>query len=406
MTTPRELREKRANVWAQMQETRAAVDKDGWTAELRASWDRAEAALATLTDDIKRTETAEQIDKRFGEIDEQTRHVDAAGRETRSAHDEYADVFAKYVRSGRTGLDDNERQLLQANFRAQSSGTSNTGGYSVPQGFWAKVTETLKFYGGVEAAGATVINTDAGNSLPWPTVDDTSNVGAILSENTQVSGQDITFGQKSLGAFMYTSKLILASIQFLQDTGIDAESFIARQAGTRLGRIWNTHCTTGTATTQPQGCIVGATVGGTAAATGTVAYDDLVSLIHSVDVAYRTAGQCHFMMHDGIVSHIRKLKDTTGLPIWQPSVQVGTPDALLGYPVVINNDMQSTVATATKTVGFGNLGAAYVIRRVNGGQLLRLEERYADYLQVGFFAFGRLDAVTQDAGAFKTLLQP
>ena len=67
--------------------------------------------------------------------------------------------------------------------------------------------------------------------------------------------------------------------------------------------------------------------------------------------------------------------------------------------------MASTLATGNKTVAFGNMQAGYVARFVSGGQLLRLSERYADYLQVGFLGFDRMDGLTQDASALKVLQQ-
>jgi len=116
------------------------------------------------------------------------------------------------------------------------------------------------------------------------------------------------------------------------------------------------------------------------------------------------------MLHDLVLAYVRKIRDDSGgsglgRPIWEPSVQVGVPDSLLGYRVVVNNHMASTVATTNKTIAFGNFRAGYVVRNINGGQLMRLEERYADYLQVGFFAFGRMDALVQDTSAIKLLVQ-
>lgn len=412
----KKLREERASVWAQMQETRAAVDADGWTDELRAKYDAQEADMQRLSADIEREEKGEALSKRFDEIDEQTRHVDENGTETRDAQHRYDDAFRTWLAHGNDGLDMEQRQLLVRNVRpdlfpggsargAQSSGTPSTGGYTVPEGFWNKVTETLKYYGGIQQAGAEVIRTDSGNDLPWPTNDDTASVGAILGENVQLTTEDeLDFGVKQLGAYMYTSKWIKASMQFLQDTALDAESFIARKAGTRLGRIWNTHFTTGTATTQPQGLIVGATAGGTCAASGTIAYEDLIDLQHSVDVAYRMLPGCGWMMNDLVLATVRKIKDDDGRPLWQPSVIPGTPDTLLGFPVYVNNDMSSTVASTDKLIGFGNANAAYVIRYVNGAGLIRTDQRFIDYLQIGFLAYARADGLVQDASAFKTLV--
>ncbi len=418
MTTLQELREKRANVWSQAQEfnTRAAAGA-GMSAEDEASWKRALDEVDELGDQIATRERQEQLDKRFGEIDDQTNLIDTRGG-GKADVDEYRNTFVQFVRHGATSLTAEQRQLLAQNLQAQDSRAQSTtgsaGGYTIPQGFWAKVTETMKYYGGVLEAGAEVIDTDSGNTIPWPICDDTSNVGAILSENTQVTGQDITFGQGDLGAYMYTSKLILVPYQLLQDTGIDIEGFIARKVGERLGRIYNTHQTTGlgSGSTQPKGFVTGATTGKTTASATAITYNEIVDLIHSVDVAYRRgpATDVSFQMHDLILAYVRKLRDDSGgaglgRPLWEPSVQVGQPDSLLGYRVVVNNDMASTVATTNKTMAFGNMRAAFVVRNVNGGELKRLEERYADYLQVGFFGFGRMDSETQDASAVKLLVQ-
>ena len=73
---------------------------------------------------------------------------------------------------------------------------------------------------------------------------------------------------------------------------------------------------------------------------------------------------------------------------------------LSGYPVVINNDM-ATLAQGSKSALFGDIRQAYVVRIVKGLQVLRLTERYADYLQVGFLAFERADGTMQDANAVK-----
>lgn len=415
MPTLIELREKRANVWSQAQafnERHKAGEE--MSAEDETAWSRALAEVDELGDKIENREKTEVLDKRFAAIDEQTDIVGPDGeRGDKSADAKYRGAFEKFCRFGLQDLDVEERQLLQANFqsesRAQGTATGGAGGYTVPEGFWAKVTETQKYFGGV-IGFAEDLGTDSGNDIPWPTNDDTGNKGAILGENTQITEQDVTFGQKTLGAYTYTSKLIRVALQLLQDTGLDLEAFLARRAGERLGRIHNEHLTTGTGTSQPQGFITGATVGKTTASATAITYDEIVDLVHSVDAAYRASGRCRFELHDLVLAYVRKLRDDSGgagvgRPLWEPSVQVGVPDSLLGFAVTVNNDMASTVATTNKTMAFGDLQAAYVARRVNGGQMMRLAERYADYLQVGFFAFQRLDGLVQDASAVKVLQQ-
>jgi len=402
----RKLLEERANVWSGMTEIMArAKDHDALSAEDRSAYDAAEVRLDELTSEIEREERHIENERRLGDLGSGA-GPDAPESRGGDITDEqrYERAFSAWMRRGNEGVLPEDRAIFQAGFdaelRAQSSGTAATGGYTVPQGFWNKVTETMKAYGGLLAV-ANVITTDTGNTLPWPTMDDTANIGAILAENTQISGQDIAFGQNSLGAFTYTSKLILASLQFLQDTAIDAEGFIGRQVGIRIGRAVAAHLASGTGTGQPQG-VTNFTTGktGLAGQTTSIILDDLIDLEHSVDPAYRQSGNCRWAMADGSVKVIRKLKDTQGRPLWEPSLQRGAASTLNGYEVVVDNGMPAMAANA-KSVAFGDFGSGLVVRQVTGGQLLRLTERYADYLQVGFFGFLRLDARIDDAAAVR-----
>lgn len=408
MPTALQLREQRQVAWTQAKEfnDRHAAGDD-MSAEDNGAWERALNDVDRLTVEVDNIERTGTLDSRFAEIDTQTR--DSIGGATADEKDgKYRSAFEKYLRHGLDRCDAEERALVMAAFspdvRAQSEGTTTAGGFTVPQGFWAKVTETMKYYGGMLDA-AYVLDTDNGITLPWATNDDTGNSGALLAENAQVTGQDLVFGQKSLSAYMYTSKLILVSLQLLQDTGIDLEAFLAKKIGQRLGRIFNTHLTTGTGGgTQPQGFVAGASTGATGATVSTITFDNIIDLLHSVDVAYRTGAR--FMMHDLVLAVVRKLKDSQGRYLWEPSAQTGIPSTIEGYPYTVNNDMASTVATGNKTMAFGNFEEGYVARRVAGGQMMRLAERYADFLQVGFFGFARLDGLLQDASAIKLLVQP
>jgi len=412
MSSMTELLDRRGHAWGQMTDIldTAEAEKRELTAEERQTYDKAEAAVSADTTEIDRLKRHADLSKSFDRIDE---HEDrsAGGGNGPEARDQsmYDAAFWSYVRRGREGLEPEERALLATGFtqptkeqRAQGTPTT-AGGYTIPQGFRAKIVETLKFFSAMREL-AEVVTTDTGNTLPWPTVNDTANVGAILAENTQMTQLDVTFGQAQLGAYMYTSKLILVSWQLLQDSFFDLESFLGRIIGTRLGRIQNTHFTTGTGTAQPLGVQTNAVVGktGLAGQTLTVIYDDLIDLIHSIDPAYRNqaGGRAKFMLNDLTLAAIRKIKDTQGHPLWVPAVTAGVGDTLLGYGIVPNNDMPTMAANA-KSILFGDFMTAYVIRDVLGLQVIRLDERYADFLQSGFFGFMRSDATLQDNAAVK-----
>ena len=278
--------------------------------------------------------------------------------------------------------------------------TTTTGGYTVADSPMAAIERALLAFGGMRQV-ATVIRTETGGPLPFPTSNDTSNKGAILAENTTVTELDITFGQLVLDAYKYSSKSVLASVEFLQDTSINAGEFIGTALGERIGRIQNDHFTTGTGSSQPNGIVTAAASSSvTFASATTVTYDNIVDLIHSVDPAYRMNGK--FMLHDGALKMLKKVKvlqysgDTTGVPLWQPSLVIGQPDLIHGYPYVINQSM-TTPATTVKSILFGDF-SKYIIRDVREVTLLRLDERYADAHQVGFLAFARSDGDLKDAG--------
>lgn len=418
MATTQELLDERAGIWAQAQEFKARSDKgEDMSAEDEAAWDRALVDVDELTAKIKTRETDARIAADFAAVDDKAREegVAAAAPVTGQTSDaeRYRATFKQWAKTGIEGLGPDEKALMQANFgsiKDAQSTTTTAGGYTVPEGFWRKVTEVMKYYGGA-ADGADIITTDSGAPLPWPTNDDTATVGYQLGENTQATSEgDLVFGQKSLGAWTFVSGPILLSFQLAQDTGIDIEAFIAKQMGQRLGRIENTKQTTGVGTTTPQGYVTGATTGKTTSTATAILYNEIIDLIHSVDAAYRATGRCRFKLHDLILAYVRKLRDDSGgaglgRPLWEPSVQAGVPDLLLGYPYSVNNDMASAVTTGLKTMAFGDFQSAFAIRRVAGAQMMRLTERYADSLQIGFIGYERMDSIVQDASAVKLLVQ-
>lgn len=409
------LMEERARVWDSMtalREKATAEKRDEFTAEERETWDKSEARLSELTGDIEREQRAEEFAKTLAPKLEKAADELAAGQRGEDKPAEYREVFEKWARFGSGEMTNDEKRALRDGFvaasgetRALGIGTGAAGGYAVPQGFRDVLIETLKYYNAVRQV-ATVITTDNGATLPWPTNNDTANVGAILAENSQITQQDVALGQEQLSAYMYTSKLVLVSLQLLQDSAINVESFLARKLGQRIGRIQNQHFTTGTGTGQPLGLITGGTSVSTAATGSTTAikYADLVNTIFKVDPAYRNGGNVKWMWSDTALASIRNLVDSQNRPLWEPSVQAGTPDMLLGKPVIINNDLAVPAANA-KTGAFGDFEAGYVIRDVTGVQTVRLDERYADFLQVGWFAYCRTDATVQDTAAFTVFQQ-
>ena len=282
--------------------------------------------------------------------------------------------------------------------------TGASGGFTVAQDFSGILERQLLAFGGPRSV-CRVLTTATGASLPWPTVNDTGNVGALLAENTTIGASvDPTFAAVTFGAYKYSSTPVLASAEILQDSAFDIGSLLAELLGERLGRIEGAHTTTGTGSGQPNGIVTASAAGVTAAGAAAIVFDDIMGLIHSVDPWYRTGPNVGLMMHDQVLLAVRKLKDTTNQPLWQPSQQLGMPDRLLGFPVTINQHMSSTIATTLKTMLFGDF-SKYVIRDAGSIRFYRLDERYRDLDQTGFIAFKRMDANTIQSAAIKRLTQ-
>jgi HK97 family phage major capsid protein len=416
MPNTQELRETRANRWEQMKalNERAATEKRDLSVEEQKAWDELDNELDTLADKIERQEKFENRERDFSSVDrtelrggkpDDDERAEAAAKDP-TASPKYKSAFAEWMKFGASGLDPEDARVLRNGFvdpkdvkNAAGVGTGGAGGYTVPAEFRNAIIERQKMVSSVRRVSET-ITTTSGANLPWPTADDTGNIGAILAENTAVTEQDVTFGTASLDAYMYTSKLIRVSLQLLQDTGFDIEAWLRKTMATRIARIQNQHFTTGTGTAQPDGLVTGATVGktGLTGQTTTIIYDDLVDIIDSLDPAYLDGNE-QWMFAQSVRKTIRKIKDSQNRPLWEPSLQVGTPDTLLGYGIVLNNDMPTPAANA-KSVLFGDFGEAYVVRDVKDFFLVRFAERYMDFLQVGFAGFQRTDGTVQNQYAY------
>lgn len=433
MSTTLALRQKRAKVITDAGAilSKAHAEKRAPTAEERRQWDRLHAEAGTLKGLIEEQESAEragrQADEERAIAEREGRQTTPKGgdgtdhgtaRERRMAFRAWAlqeaapEKVSEEARNAakKSGLDLRQKQLTlyrpeqerayrtAREVRALSVGTTTAGGFGVADYPMRPLEEARLEYGAMYSV-ATVIRTETGADMPFPMVNDTAQKGAILAENTQVAEQDIAFTQMVLQAFKYSSKLVRVSVELMQDASFDVGSFVGRALGTRIGRILNDHFTTGTGSGQPNGVLTAATAGVTAAAAAAISFVDLIKLVHSVDPAYRANSR--FMFHDNVLSAIQQLVDTTGRPLWQPAVgagfQDGEADRIWGYPYTINQSMTSTIATTNKTVLFGDF-SYYYIRETRDVTLLRLEERYADFHQVGFIAFSRHDGDLLNAG--------
>lgn len=391
------LREKIAELAKTANHMLAEKGSQTWTKEEQASFDNIADQIEATQGQIKSIERMRNLDaEKFFENASQEASKKPAG-DTIDA----VTAVALYLRHGNNV----SAEQAVAIRNAMSTTTPAEGGYTVPSEIAAMVVDSLKAFGGMREV-AQVITTAGGNPLNWPTSDGTSEVGEIVAENAAATGADITFGTVAVNPYKYSSKKIALPVELIQDSAIDVVQFVVNRLTQRLGRITNQHYTTGTGTSQPFGVMARAAIGktGTTGQTLTVTYDDLIDLIHSVNSAYRSRG-ARFMLRDTTVAAIRKLKDTSGRPIWNPgdneSISGGTPSTICGYPYTVNDDVAAMAANA-KSIAFGDF-SQFVIRDVAGSTSLRRFDDSAFALngQVGFCGWMRTGSNLLDTAAVK-----
>lgn len=415
------LREERARLIAQADEILTQADRrDGkrLTSEDETKYDAMYRDIEKLTSEISLREKHEALQRSVADSQYAKKELESSKTEEgRQARSESAE-FRRWAATGeRASLSEGDLAACRAHgvqatnqvwvpeSRAMATTSATNGAKAIPQGFMANLEVAMLDFGDVRRV-ARVVRTASGNTMLWPTSNDTGNTGALLAENTAAATQDVAISNVQFDAYKYSSKAVLVSVELLQDEAVDLEAMIGAMLGERLGRIGNTHQTTGTGSSQPNGVVTASTLGKTAAGTAAITYGELVDLQHSVDPAYQR--NARWMFNFSTLAALKKLVDSEGRPIWQPSMSAGMgefPATLFGKPYEINQDMAS-LATGNKTVLYGDF-SKYVVREVKDTTLLRLAERYADQHSVGFLAFMRMDADLLNAGTnpIKHLIQ-
>lgn len=390
------LREQRA---AKAKSLNELVNKSDWSPEKdQPIYDAGMSEIESLDAQIKRIN---DVNAKLAADSLNESVIVAAERAGKDKKSEGARLWAKWMRGGDNALSAAEWQTVR---NTMSTTTTTEGGFTVQTDVATQVLDALKAYGGMRSV-ANILRTEKGNAISFPTSDGTSEVGEIIAENTTATSADPTFGAKSLPVYKYSSKIIAVPFELLQDSSVDVEAFVTNRMVTRLGRITNTHFTTGTGTSQPNGIVTAATTGVTAANSTSqvtaIVYNSIIDLIHSVDPAYRALGNCKFMMNDASVKVLRKIVDGQSRPIFVPGYEVGVPggapDSLCGYPIVINQDV-AVMAASAKSIIFGDL-SFYTIRDATDIQMFRFtDSAYTKLGQVGFLAWMRSGGNLIDIG--------
>lgn len=394
-----ELQEKRRNIAAQMRQLNDEIGENTWTDEQRTKWDSMKHELSGVEAHIEREESLRSTDALF--VQEQ-RQESEAEPPVLDVEVKRSQAFDAFLRRGLSDLTQEEKQVM-AELRAQAAGTDNKGGYTVPKEMQARIVEQMKAYGGISSV-AQILNTADGRTISWVTADSTAEMGELIGENVAATEMDTEFGTADLGAKKLTSKIIRVSNELLQDSGVNIEAYLTQRIAERIGRAEAKYLIQGTGVgtpAQPKGLQASVTGVTNAASATAVTWQDLNTLIHSVDPAYRNVGNTRLAFNDNTLRVLKEMVDGQKRPLWLPYVAGVAPATILGHQYVIDQGI-ADIAAGAKFAYFGDF-SRFIIRRVSGMTLRRLVERYAEFDQVGFLAFHRFDCVLEDTSAIKAL---
>lgn len=392
-----ELREKRAKAWeaAKAFLDSHRTDKGVLSAEDDAAYSRMEQEITDLGKEISRMERLEALDAQMKKPVNQPltgkpmsgRTIERIGR----ASDEYRTSFWDMMRS---------KAPLPSVVNVLQEGTDSEGGYLVPDEYERTLVEALEEENMFRQL-AKVIRTSSGDrKIP---VVATKGTASWIDEEGAYTESDDSFGQVSIGAYK-VGTMIKVSEELLNDSVFDLESYIAKEFARRIGAKEEEAFFTGDGSGKPLGILAatgGAETGVTAASSTAVTADELMDLFYSLKSPYRK--KAVWVLNDSTIKAVRKLKDSTGQYLWQPSLVAGTPDTLLGRPMKTSAYMP-VIAAGAKTIAFGDFSYYWIADR-QGRSFKRLNELYAANGQVGFLGFQRVDGKLVLSEAVKVLAQ-
>lgn len=270
---------------------------------------------------------------------------------------------------------------LRTNFRQVSNvlqeGVDADGGYLVPEEYDSRLIDVLeeenimrKLAHRITTSGEHKINIAA-----------TKPAAAWIEEGGALQWGDATFDQILLDAHKLHVAIKITE-ELLYDNAFRLENYIIEQFGKALANAEEDAFLNGSGVGQPLGLFAekgGGTIANTVA---TPTGDDVINLVYALKRPYRK--NASFIMNDQAVAMIRTFKDNNGAYMWQPSVQAGEPDKLLGYPV------HTSPFCPVNMMAFGDY-SYYNIGDRGTRSFKHLTELFAGNGMIGFVAKERVD---------------
>jgi len=324
----------------------------------------------------------------------------ARAAETEAPHQK---AFEAYVRSG----DDDGLRGLQLEGKALSTAVAGDGGYLLDPQTADMVRSVLRSTASIRAV-ANVVNVEA---TSYDVLIDTTDIGAGWATQT---GATTETGTPTIDRIVIPlhelSALPKASQRLLDDAAFDIEGWLAGRIADKFARAEAAAFIIGDGVDKPKGFLTHPVVVNTAWVWDSLGYvptgaagafagaDALVDLVYALGAQYRANGS--FVMNSRTAGVIRKMKDADGRFLWSDGLAAREPARLLGYPVLIAEDMPN-IAANTYAVAFGDFGSGYTIAERPDLRILR--DPFSAKPHVLFYATKRVGGDVSDFAAIKLL---
>jgi HK97 family phage major capsid protein len=393
--TQKELLEQRAALIleaSKLMDT-AQADSRSLSAEEEQKFDRLMADADGVDVQLNQLRRQATLAAKKGELSKPAARIASAARQAANhSDDEYRAAFFNYLRTGD-----------RSEVRAMS--ISGSSGYTVPTTTEARIVEKL-YQDSIVRQIATVRQTPDDRKIPLETGVPTA---AIIGETSSITASDATFGQATVDAYKYASRVV-ASRELLDDSAFDLESYLIDRMTLAIARDQDEDFWDGTDSSMPQGVIQGMTTAtsekyqlSAGQTTSITVADDIMDWIYLLPPQYRAGAV--ILTSDEVIKNLRKIKQNSQY-IWLSSstetlLAGGAPGTIMGIPYYISAYPDALAASKYVAV-YGNFRYYEIFDR-GATEILVDPYTNASTWQVQMMAVRRTDAVRTNDDAFRVL---
>lgn len=348
------------------------------------------------TAEKRAAEEAAKAEDRADNTTEPETRGDKGKPESRHETAEYEDAFERYLRKGET--------------RALQADSDIYGGYTVMPRTLAAGLLTAKDNMVWMRGLATLNRVETAASLGIISLDNDPADPAWTAEIGSASEDSTTsFGGRELNPHQLT-KLLKISEKLLRMSSYNIAELVQNRLAYKFAVTEENVFLNGTGARQPLGIFTASdngittsqdvTCSDSATPESNFTFVDLKNVKYDLPMQYRASQSCAWVAHRDFFKMAAVLQDGNSNFIWQPSVVVGEPDRLLGYPCYESEYAPSTFTTGLYIAVLGDFSYYYIADALNLS-IQRLNELYAVTNQVGFIGRAETDGMPVLAAAFR-----